>query len=151
MILKFFSSKFLRIFCFPVVLSSLLVDINYGNNKVLANIKLIPADENDLALYRGMGATYYCLASKSGVEFEKAIGVAAGTFANVLEGKHGGLIKSEGDTKLDKKQLYLGARDQIIITSMNVCPDDIPENISKQVNELLNKNKNNKKNKKNKK
>ena len=151
MILKFFSDKFLRIFCFPLIFLSLLMDINFQNSESLAEPIIIPADDNDLALYQGMGASYYCLAARAGVEFEKAIGVAAGTYANVLEGKHGGIIKSMGDTKLDKKQLFIGARDQIIIASMNFCPDDIPENITKQVNELLNKNKNSKKTKRSKK
>ena len=151
MIPKIFSGNFLRIISFPLIILSLLMDVNFRNSEVLANKKLIPADDNDLALYKGMGATYYCLAAKAGVEFEKAILVAAGTYANVLEGKHGSLIKGLGDKKLEKKQLFIGARDQIIITSMNICPEDIPEDITKQVNEVLKKNKNSKENKRNKK
>ena len=148
MIPKIFSGNFLRIISFPLIILSLLMDVNFRNSEVLADTKLIPADDNDLALYKGMGATYYCLAAKAGVEFEKAILIAAGTYANVLEGKHGGLIKSLGDKKLEKKQLFIGARDQIIITSINVCPAEVPEDITKQVNELLKKNKRNKRNKK---
>ena len=151
MTLKFFSGKFLRIISFPLILLSLLMDVNYRNNEVLANKKLIPADNNDLFLYKGMGATYFCLAAKQGVDFNTAIGVAAATYAQVLEGKHGGLVKELGDTKLDRKQLFAGARDQIIITSINICPDDIPEDISKQVNDLLERNKDNKESKNNRK
>jgi len=151
MILKFSSYKFLRIFCFPLIFLTLLMDVTFRNNELLANKKLIPADNNDLILYRGMGATYFCLAAKQGVDFNTAIGVAALTYANVMEGKHGGLVKEVGDKKLDRKQLYTGARDQIIISSMDVCPEAIPEDITKQLKDLLENNKDNKKSRNNKK
>ena len=151
MIPKFFSGKFLRIKIFPLILLSLLADVNFRNNEALANTKLIPADNDDIALYKGMGATYLCLATKQGVEFEKALLIAAGTYVNVMEGKHGGLVKNLGETKLDKKKLFKGATDQIILASTIFCPEEVPEEITKQVNELLKKNKNSKENKKNKK
>ena len=149
MILKFFSSKFLRINFFPLILLSLLMDVNFRNNEVLANKKLIPADDKDLYLYKGMGASYLCIAEKAGVEFPKALGVATATYVQVLEGKHGGLIKELGDTKLERKQLFAGAEFQIVSTAMNYCPDSIPKDVSKKVNDLLKDElKNNKKNKK---
>ena len=149
MILKFFSGKFLRIISFPLILLSLLMDVNFRNNEVLANKKLIPADDKDLYLYKGMGASYLCIAEKAGVEFPKALGVATATYVQVLEGKHGGLIKELGDTKLDRKKLFAGAEFQIVSTAMNYCPDSIPKDVSKKVNDLLKDNsKNNKKNKK---
>ena len=96
-----------------------------------------------------MGASYLCIAKKAGVEFPKALGVATATYVQVLEGKHGGLIKELGDTKLDRKQLFSGAEFQIVSTAMNYCPDSIPKDVSKKVNDLLKdgskKNKNNKK------
>ena len=58
MILKFFSGNFLRIISFPLIVFSLLMDVNFRNNEVLANKKLIPADDKDLYLYKGMGASY---------------------------------------------------------------------------------------------
>ncbi len=145
MILKIFSSKYLRIISFPLIFLSLLMDVNYRNNEVLANKKLIPADDKDLYLYKGMGASYLCIAEKAGVEFPKALGVATATYVQVLEGKHGGLIKELGDTKLERKQLFAGAEFQIVSTAMNYCPDSIPKDISKKVNNLLKDDKNNKK------
>ena len=149
MIPKFFSSKLLRINFFPLILLSLLMDVNFRNNEVLANKKLIPADEKDLYLYKGMGASYLCIAEKAGVEFPKALGVATATYVQVLEGKHGGLIKELGDTKLERKQLFAGAEFQIVSTAMNYCPDSIPKDVTKKVNDLLkDDSKNNKNNKK---
>ena len=149
MTLKFFSGKLLRIISFPLILLSLLMDVNLRNNEVLANKKLIPADDKDLYLYRGMGASYLCIAEKAGVEFPKALGVATATYVQVLEGKHGGLIKELGDTKLERKQLFAGAEFQIVSTAMNYCPDSIPKDVSQKVNDLLKEDlKKNKKNKK---
>ena len=148
---KSFSGKFLRIFCFPLILSSLLMDINFRNNEVLANKKILPADDNDLYLYKGMGASYLCIAEKAGIEFPKALGVATATYVQVLEGKHGGLIKELGDTKLERKQLFAGAEFQIVETAMNYCPDNVPEEVSKKVNNILKQNKSSKKNNKRKK
>ena len=149
MTLKFFSGKFLRIISFPLILLSLLMDVNLRNNEVLANKKLIPADDKDLYLYKGMGASYLCIAEKAGVEFPKALGVATATYVQVLEGKHGGLIKELGDTKLERKQLFAGAEFQIVSTAMNYCPDSIPKDVSQKVNDLLkDDSKNNKKNNK---
>ena len=145
MTLKFFSGKFLRIISFPLILLSLLMDVNFRNNEVLANKKLIPADDKDLYLYKGMGASYLCIAEKAGVEFPKALGVATATYVQVLEGKHGGLIKELGDTKLERKQLFAGAEFQIVSTAMNYCPDSIPKDVSQKVNKLLKDNTNNKK------
>ena len=96
-----------------------------------------------------MGASYLCIAEKAGVEFPKALGVATATYVQVLEGKHGGLIKELGDTKLDRKQLFAGAEFQIVSTAMNYCPDSIPKDVSQKVNNLLkDDSKNNKNNKK---
>ena len=149
MIPKIFSSKFLRIIFFPLILLSLLMDVNFRNNEVLANKKLVPADDNDLYLYKGMGASYLCIAEKAGIEFPKALGVATATYVQVLEGKHGGLIKELGDTKLNRKQLFAGAEFHIVSTAMNYCPDSIPKDVSKKVNNILkDDSKNNKNNKK---
>tara|TARA_B100000212_G_scaffold92765_1_gene68122 strand:- start:241 stop:606 length:366 start_codon:yes stop_codon:yes gene_type:complete len=119
--------------------------VDFRNNEVLANKKIIPADNKDLYLYKGMGASYLCIAEKAGIEFPKALGVATATYVQVLEGKHGGLIKDIGDTKLDRKQLFAGAEFQIVSTAMNYCPDSIPKDVSKKVNNLIKGTKKNKK------
>ena len=110
---------------------------------------LKPANEEDLYFYRGMGASYLCMASKAGIDFSTAIGVAAATYVQVLEGKHGGLIKELGDTKLERQQLFAGAEFQIVSTAMNYCPDSIPKDVFQKVSDLLkDDSKNNKKNNK---
>ena len=54
-----------------------------------------------------MGASYLCIASKAGIEFPKAIGVATATYVQVIEGKHGGYVKELGDKKLERENYLL--------------------------------------------
>ena len=142
------SLKFLKILFFPIFLSGFILEVNLFNQEVYANKKLKPAIEEDLYLYKGMGASYLCIASKAGIDFPKAVGVATATYVQVLEGKHGGLIKELGDTKLEREKLFAGAEFQIVETALKYCPDSIPEDITKKVNEILIDNKPAKKNNK---
>ena len=131
------SLKLFKILFFPIFLSGFMLDINLFNQEIYANEKLKPAMEEDLYLYKGMGASYLCIASKAGIDFPKAIGVATATYVQVLEGKHGGLIDELGDTKLEREKLFAGAEFQIVETALKYCPDSIPEDVTKKVNEIL--------------
>ncbi len=130
--------KLLKILLLPIFFSGLIIDINLFNKEIHANQKLKPAKEEDLYLYKGMGASYLCIASKAGIDFPKAVGVATATFVQVLEGKHGGLIEELGDVKLEREKLFAGAEFQIVETAVKYCPDSIPEEVTKKVNEILN-------------
>ena len=103
--------------------------------------KLSAATDKDLFLYKGMGASYLCIASKAGIEFPKAVGVATATYVQVVEGKHGGKIKELGSKKLEREKLFAGAECQIVTTAMQYCPDSIPKEVTKKVNKILKKNK----------
>ena len=142
------SLKLFKTLLFPICLCGFILDIGLFNQEIYANKKLKPAKEEDLFLYKGMGASYLCIASKAGIDFPKAIGVATATYVQVLEGKHGGLIKELGDTKLEREKLFAGAEFQIVETALKFCPDSIPEDITKKVNEILIDNKPAKKNNK---
>ena len=144
------SLKLFKILFLPICLLGIF-DINLFNQEIYANKKLNPANEDDLYLYKGMGASYLCIASKAGIDFPKAIGVATATYVQVLEGKHGGLIKELGDKKLEREKLFAGAEFQIVETALKYCPDSIPDDITKKVNEILTDNQPVKKNKKKKK
>ena len=150
-----FSLKSLRLFkliFFPIFLSGFILDINLFSQEIYANKKPKPAEEEDLYLYKGMGASYLCIASKAGIEFPKAIGVATATYVQVLEGKHGGIIEELGEMKLEREKLFAGAEFQIVETAIKYCPDSIPDDVTKKVQQILNNNqpiKNNKKRNKN--
>ena len=119
-----------------------LIIFEISSNKGLnAEKKLMAATEKDLYLYKGMGASYLCIASKAGIEFPKAVGIATATYVQVLEGKHGGLVKELGDKKLEREKLFAGAEFQIVTTAMQYCPDSVPKEVTKKVDKILKENK----------
>ena len=88
-----------------------------------------------------MGASYLCIASKAGIKFPKALGIATATYVQVIEGKHKGLVKEFGDKKIERKNLFAGAEFQIVTTAMQYCPDSVPKDVSKKVEKILKENK----------
>ena len=98
---------------------------------------LFRSSEEDLFLYRQMGASYLCIASKAEVDFNKGLGIASATFANVIIGKHGGAIRELGEKKLDEKKLYNAGTFQIVGSALNICPESIPKNIKNDYEKRL--------------
>jgi len=143
--INFFSKRLFRFFGLFIILTLTFFEINTINKKIKAEKKLIAATEKDLFLYRQMGASYLCIASKAEIDFNKGLGIASATFANVIIGKHGGAIKELGNEKLDEKKLYNAGTFQIVGSALNICPESIPKNIKndyeKRLKELLKKNK----------
>ena len=143
--INFNSRRILKILSISLFFSFSLFEINAINNQVKAEKKLIAASEKDLFLYRQMGASYLCIASRAEVDFKKGLGIASATFANVIIGKHGGAIEELGNKKLDEKNLYNAGTFQIVGSALNICPESIPNNIKKdyekQLKKLVKKNK----------
>ena len=120
-----------KLFGFSLILSLTFFEINKLNTQIKAEKNLIAATEKDLFLYRQMGASYLCIASKAEVDFNKGLGIASATFANVIIGKHGGLIKELGKEKLDEKRLYNSGTFQILGSAIKICPETIPNEVKK--------------------
>jgi len=129
--INFYSKKIYKLLGISLFIPFLLFDFNTINSQLKAEKNLIAASERDLFLYRQMGASYLCIASKADVDFKKGLGIASATFANVIIGKHGGVIKQLGDQKLDEKKLYNAGTFQIVGSALNICPESIPKNIKK--------------------
>ena len=139
--INFYPKRFLKILSLPIFLYLTLFDIAILNKEIKANKNLKAATEQDLYLYKGMGASYLCIASKAGIEFPKAVGIATTTYVQVIEGKHGGLVKELGDKKLERDKLFAGAEFQIVTTAVQYCPDSVPKEVTKKVNKILKENK----------
>ncbi len=139
--INLYPQRFLKILSFPIFLYLTLFDIAILNKEIKANKNLPAATEQDLYLYKGMGASYLCIASKAGIEFPKAVGIATATYVQVIEGKHGGLVKELGDKRLERDKLFAGAEFQIVTTAIQYCPDSVPKEVTKKVNRILKENK----------
>ena len=145
MFANLYSKRVLKILSLPLLLYLTFFDKTFFTREIKSNKKLEAATEEDLYLYKGMGASYLCIASKAEVDFKKGLGIASATFANVIIGKHGGVIEELGNEKLDEKKLYNAGLFQIVGSALNICPKSIPKNIKndyeKRLKELINKSK----------
>ena len=141
MFINLSSNKFFKIVSLPIILYLTFFELTILNKEIKSEKNLQAATEQDLYLYKGMGASYLCIASKAGIEFPKALGVASATFVQVVEGKHGGAVKALGDEKLERDKLFAGAEFQIVTTAIQYCPDSVPKEVTKKVNKIIKENK----------
>ena len=141
MIINLCQKKIFKVFILPILLYLTIFDIKIFNREIKAEKKLVAATEQDLFLYKGMGASYLCIASKAGIDFPKAVGVATATYVQVIEGKHGGVVKELGDKKLEREKLFAGAEFQIVTTAIKYCPDSVPKEVTKKDEKILKDNK----------
>ena len=137
MSINFLSNRFLKFLSICFIISFSISEINAINKHIYAEKNLIAASEEDLFLYRQMGASYLCIASKAEVDFNKGLGIASATFANVIIGKHGGAIRELGNEKLDEKKLYNAGTYQIVGSALNICPESIPKDIKNDFEKRL--------------
>ena len=143
---NFYSKRILKLLGISLIIPFIFFESNTINKQVKAEKISIAASEKDLFLYRQMGASYLCIASKAEVDFKKGLGIASATFANVIIGKHGGLIQQLGNEKLTQKKLYNAGTFQIVGSALNICPESIPKKIKndyeKKLKQLVKKTKN---------
>ena len=135
--ISFYSKRIRELLGISLIIPFVFFEINTLNKPIKAEKNFIAASEKDLFLYRQMGASYLCIASKAEVDFNKGLGIASATFANVIIGKHGGSIKELGNEKLDEKKLYNAGTFQIVGSALNICPESIPKNIKKDYEKKL--------------
>jgi len=132
-----YSKRILKFLGISIIIPLIIFEINTVDKQIKAEKNLVAASEKDLFLYRQMGASYLCIASRAEVDFNKGLGIASATFANVIVGKHGGVIKELGKQKLDQKKLYNAGTFQIVGSALNICPESIPNNIKKDYEKRL--------------
>ena len=143
------SKKFLNIFNIFLLFYLTICEINILNKRLYANTKP-QATQQDLFLYKQMGASYLCKAinDKIDFDFEKALAISTYTFAEVIFSKHGNLIQEAGKEKLTTPRvLYIGEI-EILNSAIKICPKQIPNDIKKSFQETLNKLKKNENKKK---
>ena len=95
-------------------------------------VNFIPANDEDIFLYRQIGISYLCMARQIEVEFPKAISLAAKNYALLISSRHGGYIKELGKEKIPDKNIYNGAILQLLDGAIKNCPDLVPEKDKKK-------------------
>ena len=135
--INYYSKRIIQFLGISLFLSFTLFEIGTINKQIKAEKNLVAATEKDLFLYRQMGASYLCIASKAEIDFNKGLGIASATFANVIIGKHGGVIKELGNEKLNQNKLYNSGTFQIVGSALNICPESIPRGIKNDYEKKL--------------
>ena len=137
--ISFRSKRVLNLLNIPL-LFYLIIEVNLLNKKSYANIKP-EATQQDLFLYKQMGASYLCKAINDKIDFDfnKALAISTYTFAEVIFSKHDNLIQGAGNEKLTTERvLYIGEM-EILNSAIKICPKQIPNDVKNSFEETLNK------------
>ena len=95
------SKRILNLSNISLLFFLIFCEINHLNKNSYANTKP-KATQQDIYLYRQMGASYLCRAINDEIDFDfkKALYISIYTFADVIFSKHGNLIEGAGKEKL---------------------------------------------------
>jgi len=124
--------------CLPVRQASLaLLPLLLPLLLLVAPAQAAPASEADMNLYTRIAAVNVCLARAAGVEFDKAVGIAGETITQVIQGQHNGAIQQVGAKPLTLDELRQGSINSAVIGAVEVCPQQVPADVVKRVEEAL--------------
>ena len=124
------SKNFSNLLNISLLLFLTICEINNLNKRLYANTKP-RASQQDIFLYKQMGASYLCksINEKIDFDFNKAFAVATYTFAEVIFSKHGNLIQEAGKEKLTSQRvLYIGEIERLN-SAIKICPKQIPNDV----------------------
>lgn len=105
-----------------------------------ANPDAMPATKEQIVTYSAMSLQTFCTARSLDIDFKKSVSVALAAEANFVALRHG--FKVEGIAKpLTKQQLSSVISNQLIVQAVNACPEYIPDDVKKEIEEFKKKNK----------
>lgn len=96
-----------------------------------------PATEAEMNLYTRIAAVNVCIARAAGVEFDKAVGIAGETIAQLIQGQHGGVIQQVGAKPLSLDDLRKGSINSAVLGAVEICPKEVPAEIVKRVQDAI--------------
>jgi hypothetical protein len=88
-------------------------------------------------LYTRIAAVNVCIARAAGVDFDKAVGIAGETIAQLLQGQHGGVIQQVGSKPLSLEDLRKGSINSAVLGAVEICPKEVPAEILKRVQDAI--------------
>jgi len=100
-------------------------------------VQAAPATQAEMGLYTRIAAVNVCIARAAGIDFDKAVGVAGETIAQLILGQHQGLIQQVGDKPLTIEQLRKGAVNSAVLGAAEICPKSVPPDVMKKVEAAL--------------
>ena len=103
----------------------------------VAGAAATPATKQDIAIYQAMSTSFFCMAAMDGVDFPKALGISASTYAQALKGRHQGQVASLKGKTLTDKEMFAAAEQQLLVRAMSACPKAIPDDVQSKIKEAL--------------
>jgi hypothetical protein len=98
-----------------------------------------PATPAEMNLYTRIAAVNACISRSAGIDFDKAVGIAGETIAQLILGQHQGLIQQVGTKPLTLDELRKGSINSAVIGAFEICPKQVPPEVAKKVQEALSK------------
>ena len=96
-----------------------------------------PASDAEMGLYTRIAAVNVCIARSAGIDFDKAVGIAGETIAQLIHGQHGSAIAQIGAKSLSDAELRKGAINSAVLGAAEICPKQVPAEVMKRVQEAL--------------
>ncbi len=96
-----------------------------------------PASEAEMNLYTRIAAVNVCIARGAGVPFDKAVGIAGETIAQLIQGQHDGVISQVGDKPLGLDDLRKGSINSAVLGAAEICPKEVPADVMAKVQAAL--------------
>jgi hypothetical protein len=96
-----------------------------------------PATAAEMALYTRIGAVNVCISRAAGIDFEKSVGIAGETIAQLILGQHKGEIQQVGTKALTIEELRRGAINSAVLGAAEICPKEVPADVMKKVQDAI--------------
>jgi hypothetical protein len=96
-----------------------------------------PATAQEMNLYTRIASVNVCIARSAGVEFDKAVGIAGETIAQLILGLHKGEIQQVGTKPLSIEDLRKGSVNSAVIGASEICPKEVPADVMAKVKAAL--------------
>ncbi|KEF41800.1 MAG: cAMP phosphodiesterase [Cyanobium sp. CACIAM 14] len=96
-----------------------------------------PATPAEMGLYTRIAAVNVCISRTAGIDFDKAVGIAGETIAQLLLGQHKGEIQQVGSKALTIEELRRGSINSAVLGAAEICPKEVPADVMKKVQDAL--------------
>jgi hypothetical protein len=96
-----------------------------------------PATQAEMEVYTGLAALNVCIARAAGVEFDLAVGVAAETITQWIQGNHESGIAPVSATALSPDDLRRGSINSAVLGASELCPQLLPEEVMRDVQKAV--------------
>lgn len=96
-----------------------------------------PATPAEMGLYTRIAAVNVCISRAAGVDFDKSVGIAGETIAQLIIGQHQGEIQQVGTKALSLEELRRGSINSAVLGAAEICPKEVPADIMKKVQDAI--------------